>query len=567
MTQPVQILDCTIRDGGYLNNWNFDKKVVREVYRSLSKAGVDYVEIGYLGSEKYFDRSQYGIWRFSDEDDLKEVVDGIHGAKIALMADCGKFDLQDIIRRNKKLVDLIRIAAHQDKIKEAAEMSTKIKENGYEVSLNLMGYSNYTEAETKECAALLNDTIVDYIYVADSYGSILPNQVEDFFRPLLNLSGKKIGFHSHNNLQMAFANTLEAIRCGINIVDGSVYGMGRGAGNLPIEVILAYMELSNRDKYNVIAVLNLIDQYFIRFQREMHWGYQLPYMLSGVFKCHPEYARNLVERREYTIEDIWQILEIIRKIEGVGFSKQALEEVLKKGRFSSGQKIVTFKNSKAEPKGQGRVPYEDRHTGRDFLILANGPNLKTYKRQIDEFIMKYDPVILGANYLANMLVPHYHAFNNKRRFIDYVQYIDQKSRLLIGQHIPQEMVKEHTSREYEVIFYIDELDSEFGIKNGVIQTNCRTISVFLAGLAIVMGAKRIFIVGMDGYLSTDEKGKFHFYNEEEASDRKIILEKHQWNLRYLEQIDRYLVEHKKEGIHILTPTSYKRFYKGINNYL
>ena len=129
------------------------------------------------------------------------------------------------------------------------------------------------------------------------------------------------------------------------------------------------------------------------------------------------------------------------------------------------------------------------------------------------------------------------------------------------------MIREYVQRDYEALYYVDVLDNKFGIKKGVIQSNCRTISALLAGVAIAMGAKRVFIVGMDGYLDTDTGGGFHFYKEDETTDRNIVLEKHGWNLRFLEQIDRYLVEKGKEGIHILTPTSYKRFHKGINNYL
>lgn len=567
MLKNIEILDCTIRDGGYLNNWNFDKNVARELYRSLSKAGIDYIEMGYIGTEKYFERSKYGIWRFTEEKDLQETVDGIDGAKIALMADFGKSDIEDIIFRNRKYLDLIRIAVHKDKIKEAIRFASEIKESGCRVAINLMGYSNYTDKERNKCALILKGSSFDYIYVADSYGSILPGQINDLFAPLLDLPGKKIGFHSHNNLQMAFANTLEAIRCGVSIVDGSVYGMGRGAGNLPIEVVVSYMELFNHDKYNVIPVLNLIDQYFIKFQREAHWGYQLPYMLSGIFKCHPDYARDLVERREYTIEDIWQILETVRKIDSVGFSKKILEDVLKKGKFRNNLQIMPHKNKNTLAEENVRVSYIDRHKGKDFLILANGPNLGKYKKQIDRFIDKYDPVILGANYLGGMFIPHYHAFNNNRRFMDYAQDVNKKSRLLVGRYIPQDMVREYVNREYEFLYYIDILDNRFDIKKGVVQSNCRTISALLGGVAIVMGAKRVFIAGMDGYIGTDNEGKFHFYKEEETSDKNVVLEKHKWNMRFLDQIDKYLIKKGREGIHIITPTSYKRFYKGINNYL
>ena len=213
------------------------------------------------------------------------------------------------------------------------------------------------------------------------------------------------------------------------------------------------------------------------------------------------------------------------------------------------------------------VPYVKRYENRDFLIIANGPSIKEYASKIENLITRYDPVILGGNYLGGLFKPHYHCFVNKRRFISYIDTVAPESKLLIGQYITDEMIKEYTDRDYEKIYYIDVLNSDFQIKDGVIMTNCRTVSVLLAGVAIAMGAKRIFCVGMDGYIGQEHKG-FHFYSEkDEQDDREMVLERHFWNQKFIEQIDEYLNNKGKEGIHILTPTSYKSFYKGIDNYI
>jgi len=138
---------------------------------------------------------------------------------------------------------------------------------------------------------------------------------------------------------------------------------------------------------------------------------------------------------------------------------------------------------------------------------------------------------------------------------------------MIGENIPEEMVREYTPRPYETLYFNDTLD-DFGIADGIIQSNCRTISVLLMGIAIVMGAERIFAVGLDGYIGTDDRGGFHFYDEKvEPEERDLVIERHRFNQMFLEQIDAYLIHHGKEGIHILTPTGYKAFYKGIENYL
>lgn len=566
-----KILDCTIRDGGYLNNWHFDKKMVRGVYKSLSKAGIDIVEIGFRGTEKYFDRTKFGPWRFTDLKDLRHVVSSVTGARIALMGDYGKIESDDFPADYLELVSMVRIAAHKNGTSGAIRELEKIKKKGFEVSLQAMGITSYTEREVRELIAVLKNSDIDYIYIADSYGSILPDQVRSLIEQFKILKHTKVGFHPHNSLQMAFANALEAIKCGVDIVDSTIYGMGRGAGNLPTEVLLSYLQLSTKDKYNVIPVLDCIDKFFMKIEVDEPWGYQLPYMLSGIFQCHPYYPKTLVDYREFSMEDIWNALEVLRKVNPVGFSKDALNDIIKSGMIGGIKKKRTppdkVDNTKTQQKRHVAVPYKDRHKGRDFLILANGPTLEEYRSKIEEFIKKYDPVILGANYLSGFFKPHYHAFNNKKRFEDYIDTVDDKALLLLGENLPEEMIREYTRRSYETLYFHDELD-DFDIVDGVIQSNCRTIAVLLMGIAIVMGANRVFAAGMDGYIGTDSKGSFHFYDEKvEPEEKELIIERHHYNQHFIEQIDEYLNNLGKEGIHIITPTSYKAFYKGIENYL
>lgn len=570
-----EILDCTIRDGGYVNNWEFDKKLVRDVYRTLSKSGVDFVEIGYRSTEKYLDKSKYGLWRFTPEEQIREATDNIVGAKLSLMADYGGVDSNDFCEAKDSVVELIRIAAHKDKLKGSIDLLEQIKKKGYKVSLNAMGYANYSENERKDLVDLLKTAELDYVYIADSYGSLFPDQIAPLFEPILNIPDIKVGFHSHNSLQMAFANTLEAIRCGVHIIDCTIYGMGRAAGNLPTEIIISFLEEQGAERYNSIPVLNVIDRYFVSLQEENKWGYQLPYMLSGMYQCHPNYAKSLIDYKEFTIEDIWKALNYIKQEGTVGFYKSHLDELINQGIIGGLSKVtdkegLTSTSAEVAYKkvaGCPDVPYVKRYENRDFLIIANGPSIKEYASKIENLITRYDPVILGGNYLGGLFKPHYHCFVNKRRFISYIDTVAPESKLLIGQYITDEMIKEYTDRDYEKIYYIDVLNSDFQIKDGVITTNCRTVSVLLAGVAIAMGAKRIFCVGMDGYIGQEHKG-FHFYSEkDEQDDREMVLERHFWNQKFIEQIDEYLNNKGKEGIHILTPTSYKSFYKGIDNYI
>ena len=544
----IKILDCTIRDGGYLNNWNFDKKVVREVYRASSDAGIDIMEIGFKSGKKFFNRDIYGIWRFCDEEEIREVTKGIDGAKLGMMVDFGKVEISDILECDESVIEIIRVAVHKNKIPEALKLVEQIKDKGYETSLQMMGYSTFTKEERKDIINLLKNSYLDYAYIADSYGSIYPFQIRELFEPLMEIPHLKIGFHPHNSLQMAFANTLEAIKCGIQIVDGTMYGMGRGAGNLPIEILISYLQQQNPEKYNVIPILHCIDRYFLDLKKDTEWGYQLPYMISGIFNSHPYYAKHLIESREYTIDDVWNVLKKVKENHPLGFSEDILKNIAE-GRIT--EEI------------HEKSPYIDRHKQQDFLVLANGPNLRLYKKYIDDFIEKYNPIILGANYLGGLFTPDYHAFTNKRRFIDYNENVSEKSKLLLSSTFKDDFIKVYTDRPYEKLLHTFNKNNRFNIIDGVIFSGFYTVSLLLIPLAYIMGARRVFVVGMDGYIS---KVPVHFYPEGDEGE-SIRTEKEIRNRKLLKEIREYSIPNCLEPFYIVTPTSYGEYYRDIRGYL
>jgi len=409
---------------------------------------------------------------------------------------------------------------------------------------------------------------MDYVYVADSYGSMLPFQIPAFFEPLLE-AGFRVGFHPHNNIQMAFANTLEAIRTGVHIIDSSIYGMGRGAGNLPTEIILSYLMRRSTNSYNVLPVLNCIERFFLDLRQETPWGYELPYMISGMLNCHPDYAKEFLRRKTFSMEDIWAGIECIRELHPVGFSADMVEKLISSGFVSASKAGATVcTNETVAPTAESlpKPTYINRHKGREFLVLANGPNLKVYKSEIKEFINRYNPVVLGANYLGGLFVPDYHAFNNKKRFVTHVEEVDPSSRLLLGANFSPEMIREYIDRDYEPLVFHDRLSADFNVIDGVITSNCGTISVLLIGVALVMGADRVFVAGMDGYLDRRAACQSLFYDEKfDVKEHDLNVKRHQTNERFLKQIDEYIQRNGGEGVHIITPTTHTGFYKNLNS--
>jgi len=562
-----EILDCTLRDGGYCNDWQFSREMGREVYRALSKSGVDFVELGFRNPPGKADPERYGLWRSSSEEDLAQAVANIDGAKVAIMGDYTSVTEADFLDCKDSVADMVRIAVNKDNVFNAIELLDRLKAKGYLTSLQCMGYSRYTDAEKKELQAALTSCSLDYFYLADSYGSIFPFHVRELFEPYIGLGSFKVGFHPHNNLEMAFANTLAAIEVGVDIVDTTIYGIGRGAGNLPTEILLAYLYCQGVEGYNPIPVLNSVERYFVQLRKEHPWGYQLPYMISGVFNTHPNYSKALLDRKEHSIEEIWRGMEYIQELNPVGFKPELVDRLVSQGLLRAPEERIEAVEEQV-PEQLPEAPYLGRHEGRDFLVLGLGPTLKSCKPQIDRFIEQYDPVVLGANFLDGLYVPHYHAFANQKRLLSYAGTVSPDSRLLVGVNIPAELVAEHVDRDYEPLVFRDLLQADFDIRNGVIMANCRTVSVLLLGVAIAMGARRLFAVGLDGYLGKEVVNTTLFYEEQmDVTSHNVNLERHRSNERFLHQIDQYVCRRGGEGVHILTPTSYGSFYKGIENYI
>lgn len=292
----LKVLDCTIRDGGLVNRSQFKDDTVRAVYEACVESGVDYMEIGYKNSPNQFPRDQYGPWRHCFEEDMRRVV-GDHsfektGLKLSAMADAGgKSDWKtQLLPAKDSVLDLIRVACYVNQISEAVEMVQYCRELGYETSLNIMAISIVGEAELDQALEAASAAPADVFVVVDSYGNLYREQVDALirkYRKMAQAVGKEVGIHAHNNLQLAFANTIEAIILGSNRVDASMMGLGRGAGNCPMELLLGFLR---NPKFKLRPVLHCIQRHILPLKKEWDWGPTIPYYITGQQNMHPRAA-------------------------------------------------------------------------------------------------------------------------------------------------------------------------------------------------------------------------------------------------------------------------------------
>ena len=286
----IKVLDATIRDGGLVNDHMFEDGLVRAVYETCVEAGIDYMELGYKASKRVFAADKFGAWKSCDEDAVRRVVgDNNTDLKLSVMADAGgKTDWRtDILPREKSVIDLVRVACYTHQVSEAVDMIKDAHDKGYEVHCNIMAVSQAQDAEIDQALEVVAETPISALVVVDSFGSLYSEQIKmlvERYQAAVEGRGIDIGIHAHNNQQLAFANTIEAIINGANRIDATMMGMGRGAGNCPMELLLGFLR---NPKFDIRPVWRLLQEHFIPLSKELDWGPHPPYIIAGQYNQHP----------------------------------------------------------------------------------------------------------------------------------------------------------------------------------------------------------------------------------------------------------------------------------------
>jgi len=295
-TNNIKVFDCTIRDGGLVNNFYFTDDFVRGVYNTCVKAGIDYMEIGKNNSTSLMSEDDFGAWNFCKEEDIRRIVgDNNSNLKIAVMSDIGRTVNSELLEKKDSVVDMIRIATYIHQIPEAIELAEQANKKGYETTINIMAVAKVDKKELADALERLAKINVDVIYIADTFGSYYPNEIATLaqqYTKVASAVNKQVGIHAHNNIQLAFANTIESKNNGVTFLDVTISGLGRGAGNCAMELLIGYLDTP---KYKLTPVLDFIENYIVPLEKELDWGYSIPYMVAGQLVQHP---RNAMKARD-----------------------------------------------------------------------------------------------------------------------------------------------------------------------------------------------------------------------------------------------------------------------------
>ena len=521
----INILDCTLRDGGYINSFDFGKKCIRDIVRKLTESRIEIIECGFLKSGEFDENKSL----FGSVSMIEQFIDdpSVNNMYVAMIA-YGDIPIEEVEPCNHRSVTGIRLTFHEAEIDEAFEYAGKLIEKGYKVFIQPVGTATYTDRALLNLIEKVNNIDPFAFYLVDTLGTMYKNDLLRMFYLVDNnlKPGIKVGFNSHNNLPLSFSNAQELILMNAKrdiIIDSSVFGMGRGAGNLCTELITQYINENIEDKYELIPILEIMDEWIMPIRRKFDWGYSAPYYIAAVNDCHPNYASALINRQTLCIRDINTIIRMIPDSKKHLFDKKLINELYIEYQSQNVDDTEVIKEIAQLCKD------------RKVLILAPGRSIIAYKEEIDQFIAENNPVIFAINYIPQQYRYDKIFMGNLKRFRsldDAVSKINDK--LICTSNIS-------SGADICTVNYTSYLNDNEAISDN-------------SGLMIINVLKRagvnsLVLAGYDGFDDTVTKNYF---------DEKMItgLDYDRLNITNKAIIDYFAKAKKTLDIRFLTPTIY-----------
>ncbi|KRA46877.1 aldolase catalytic domain-containing protein [Pseudoxanthomonas sp. Root630] len=383
----IRVIDCTLRDGGYYNAWNFDVDLVNEYLAAMHAAGVDYVEVGF----RSFEKSGFkGACAYTTDNYIRtlkipegQVLGVMVNAAEIVNHPAGVVGATSLLFSSAHLspVDLVRFACHFHEFEATLQACDWLKANGYRVGINLMQVADRTEEELHHIGRLASAHDLDVLYFADSLGSMDAAQTERIVRALRVAWSGEMGIHTHDNMGRAVSNTLKAVECGVAWVDSTVTGMGRGPGNAQTEYVLMELEAERPGRMNLSPLMSLIRRRFGPMQFECGWGKNPYYFLSGKYGIHPTYIQEMLSDPRYGEAEILSVIDHLRQVGGKKFRSDLMEQ----GRQASS----------GASSGGWRPDVSFR--GRDVLIIGAGPSAAVHAPAIEDYVLRAKPIVMVLN--------------------------------------------------------------------------------------------------------------------------------------------------------------------------
>lgn len=477
----VHILDCTLRDGGYCNEWKFGFENIKKIINGLLEANVDIIECGFLTDKIAYDSD---ITKYSALEELEMIIPKNRNNKIfVVMMNYGEYNIENLPPCDGTSVDGIRVTFHKKNLLESLKLCEAIKEKGYKVFVQAMVSLSYNDSEFLELIQGVNRIQPYLFYIVDSFGMMKKKElIRLFYMVEHNLEPEiLIGFHSHNNMQLAYSNAQSLVDVQTRrdlIIDSSIYGMGRGAGNLNTELFVEYLNENLCSDYQLKPLFTIIDEILNDFYQRNYWGYSLPNYLSAAHNAHPSYASYLDDKKTLTVENISEIFDMMDAEKKLEFDKGYIESLYL--RYMETGKVQE----------QRREELEEKLSGKKILLIAPGKSSVEEKQKIINFSCQEGIITISVNFEYQHVDTDWIFMSNLRRFRELS--FDKHGKCIVTSNIPADNIYLQTQ-------YRELLNEEEAVKDNAGMMAIKFLSI--------LGAKEIYLAGFDGY-SYDEKDNY-----------------------------------------------------------
>lgn len=490
--RQVNLMDCTLRDGGYINNWHFGCRTIENILQKLSDSNIEFIECGYLSEKKFGDENDT---QFKDLEAVRKVLPKSGKKNYAVMIDFGQYAIEHIPNADED-APIIRVCFHHKDVAQALQFCKQLIQKGYTVFVQPMASLNYTDVEFVELIRDVNAIDPAGFYIVDSFGVI---EIEDFQRLLFltdhNLKSTiLLGYHAHNNLQQAYGNAKYMVEQKLShdiILDASVYGMGRGAGNLNMELFASYLNKNYDKAYHIDSFLEIMDEYLKPIFAEHFWGYSLPYYLSAQYNCHPNYANYFADKNTLNNLSMRQLLASLPEQVKCSYSVENAEQYYREFQ----RRLI----DDSETLNKFRKAFENRN----ILIISPGKTVMSERQKVETFIRQKRPIIIAINVIPDGYHCDYLFCANEKRLRSIESLND--CQLIVSSNI-------ECSAACERINY-----SSYLSEDAIVSDNP---TLMMIRLMITLGICKVNVAGFDGY---NAEAKDNYFDEKLALGTSVSL--------------------------------------------
>ena len=529
--ENVKLLDCTLRDGGYVNDWEFGNNNLVSIFERLVDAGIDIIEIGFLDERRLFD---YNRSIMPDTDSVQKIYGYLDRKQTMIvgMIDYGTCSLEHVKPCKESFLDGIRVIFKKNLKEPAMIFCEKLKKLGYKVFAQLVSVTSYGDDELLEFIQLANRVKPYAVSMVDTYGLMHQNNLMHYFALLNDNLDLQIGlgYHGHNNFQMGYANCIAMLSNKIErmlIVDGSIYGMGKSAGNAPTELIAMYMNLKMGKQYQISQILEAIDANILQFYQSATWGYNMFYYLAAFNDCHPNYVADLLNKRTLSITSINKLLGKLEGDKKLLYDKVYLEQLY----LEYQDKVV---NDFEVAIKLGKI-----FAGKEILLVGPGVSIQNEREKIEKFIMVRNLVIISINYIPEYLKPSFVFLTNAKRYVQMATKLSkEKYKIIATSNVTC------TNGKFDYTLNVSPL---LDLEAEIIDNSL----VMLLKAMTYLGVKHVSLAGFDGYSETGDN--YLKANMEYDFVRKRVSYLNEYTINFLKKWS------KKITVNFLTDSIYKQF--------